>query len=241
MDPLKREMTAHRARKDELTNGFVGQNAIVELVTKYCFDNNSHAAPVFILEGQSHGIGLSSVMAAVSAGVEKILGERSIGALFATRFVGATVRSEDVNTLLHSIILQLECQLALDSTEGEAAWQHQHGVSPWEALHNKSSDWFLHQRRLQQPPAGYGALCARMREIVMLASSKKPLILLFDAMDELRGWQNHLDPSKSGPLMMPWEGFGEGQVHPLHLRIALSGADLERAGPRKGLARTQGL
>ena len=209
VDPLKREMAAHHARRDDLTRGFVGQNTIVELVTRYCFDGNNRASPVFILEGQDPGNGLSSVMAAASLGVEKILRERSVGALFVTRFIGATVRSENVNALLHSVILQLECQLALATPEGEAAWQHHQGTPPWAAPLDKSSEWYFHQRRQQQPPADYATLCTRMQDVIQLASAKHPLILFLDAMDQLRGWLN--TPQRGGgTLMVPWEGVGEG-------------------------------
>ena len=179
-DPLLFELTCQdQLQKNHVSHftDYDGRVASVEDACQYVFDRPSHERPVYVVEGEAHGVGVSALMSKVTERLNHMMCDRKLPPRIITRFVGATEGSRRLETLLHSIILELRGLILLEGTLGDK-FDSKSNSSGLQRLLQQKSPWFAKLRAKVGAIGGLTELCAELRDLAGLASAKKPLVLL---------------------------------------------------------------
>jgi hypothetical protein len=114
LDPLACEIVAHNKTREWHSSRFLGRTKLVDRLSFYACNNLSSPAHVEFVEGTVSGAGLTALLASVCHET----GERVKHKLI-YRSCGATAVSRDMESLMHSIALQLECEESLERSDDE--------------------------------------------------------------------------------------------------------------------------
>ena len=188
------ELKCHERVQRAHVASFTGYESVVDDICHYVLDRPSHSRPVFLVEGEAHGVGVSAVMSLVSERLSAMYDDRHIGARIVTRFVGASEGSRYIETLLHGIILELQgLMMLVDASDKKA---HGAGGRP---LMQQSSAWYAKLRSKGAIAGGLAELSQELCGLAQLATAKNPIVLVIDGVDRLlaAALDAHWDPARS--------------------------------------------
>jgi len=197
-DALLFELQCHDQVRKRHVAHFVAADKTVEDVCHYVFDRPSHNRPVYVVEGEARGLGVSAVMANIAERLTAMMAERKLSGRVITRFVGATEGSRHVEPLVHGILLEMQGLMALDASLGDEFDKKGNGPGLARLL-QQTQQWFRKLRAQQAVVGGLAELNQDIRNLAELASAKKPLVIIVDALDCLvdPALDSNWDPSFS--------------------------------------------
>ena len=114
LDPLACEIVAHNKTREWHSSRFLGRAKLVDRLSFYACNNLSSPAHVEFVEGTVSGAGLTALLASVCHETGEKVKHKLI-----YRSCGATAVSCDMESLMHSIALQLECEDGLERGDDE--------------------------------------------------------------------------------------------------------------------------
>ena len=123
-DPMSFEIRSHVQVQERHTAHFVGGEKLVGDICHFVMDRPEAARPVYVVEGEGHGVGVSALMSRVSQVLVERMREKMLAGRVITRFVGATQQSRYLEPLVHSLVLELRGQMQLSATLGDDLDKH---------------------------------------------------------------------------------------------------------------------
>ena len=168
-DALLFELRCHEQVRKRHISHVVGVEKIVEDVCHYVFDRSSHARPVYVVEGEARGVGVSTLMANVAERVAEMLAQRRLPGRVISRFVGATGCSRHVEPLVHGIVLEMLGLTALEKTLGDEFDKKGNGPGLTRLL-QQPPQFFRKLRAQQAVIGGLAELSQEFRNLAELAS-----------------------------------------------------------------------